>query len=376
MSVSLGANGSSFNYPETGDLSWGSNATNFASAVSAALTKLGLGASLTANAVIDIASTTKGVLIPRMTTAQRDAISSPVAGLFIYNSTTNRINYYYSSAWHEFRVADSLAVNRVVVTDASGNFATTDVIFISGSNVGIGTTTPSARLHIVASSSGDARIIVDQNSATGGGTFVVRRNASTVGIFGVAGSLIGETDDNVGIFAENGSAIKFFTNGSATQKMILTVGGNLGLGNITPAYQLELSTDSAAKPSTNVWTISSDERIKENIELADLDICYNTVKNLPLKKYKWKYYDTNQAPDQNMLGWIAQDVQQHFPKAVNVSKFKISETETIDDCLNLNSDQINKALYGAVQKLQTLVETQQAKINELISRIEILENGA
>lgn len=375
MSVSLGANGSNYNYPETGELSWGANATNFASAVSAALTKLGLGATLTNTAVINIDSTTKGVLIPSMTTTQRDAISTPATGLIIYNTTTNRINYYYSAAWHELRIADSLTASRVVVTDANGNFATTDVIFISGSNVGIGTTSPQSKIHVVGTSSSDSRVIVDQNSATGGGAFLARRNNSTIGVFGVAGAVVGGTDDNTAIFAETGFGIKFFTNGSVTQKMILTTGGNLGLGNITPAYQLELSTDSAAKPSTNVWTISSDERIKENIELADLDICYNTVKNLPLKKYKWKYYDTNQAPDQNMLGWIAQDVQQHFPKAVNVSKFKISETETIDDCLNLNSDQINKALYGAVQKMQTLVETQQAKITELENRINTLEGN-
>ena len=37
MSVSLGANGSNYNYPETGELSWGANATNFASAVSGSI---------------------------------------------------------------------------------------------------------------------------------------------------------------------------------------------------------------------------------------------------------------------------------------------------------------------------------------------------
>lgn len=376
MSVSLGANGSNYNYPETGELSWGANATNFASAVSAALAKLGLGATLTDTAVINISSTTKGVLIPSMTTTQRDAISTPATGLIIYNTTSNRLNFYFSGSWRELVTNGVLTASRVVITDSNGNYTTTNAIFIDGSsNIGIGTLTPASRLHVIGSTSSDARIIVDQNAATGGGYLAVRRNGSTIGVFGVDGAIQGGLSDNLGIFAENGAAIKFYTNGSATQKMILTTGGNLGLGNIAPNYQLELSVDSAAKPSTNVWTISSDQRIKENIELADLDICYNTVKNLPLKKYKWKYYDLNQAPDQNMLGWIAQDVQQYFPKAVNVSKFKISETESIDDCLNLNSDQINKALYGAVQKMQTLIETQQAKILELENRINTLEGN-
>jgi hypothetical protein len=36
------------------------------------------------SAALDITSTTKGLLIPRMTETQRDAISSPAAGLIIY----------------------------------------------------------------------------------------------------------------------------------------------------------------------------------------------------------------------------------------------------------------------------------------------------
>lgn len=107
MSVSLGANGGSYSFPETGELSWGSNATNFVSAVSAALTKLGLGATLTTDAVIDIVSTTKGVIFPRMTTTQRNAISTPVTGMLIFNTSTNRFNFYYSSAWGEVGANDA-----------------------------------------------------------------------------------------------------------------------------------------------------------------------------------------------------------------------------------------------------------------------------
>lgn len=115
MSVSLGANGSNYNYPETGELSWGANATNYASAVSAALAKLGLGGTLTTNAVVDIASTTKAIRIPSMTTTQRNNIATPLTGFLIYNTTTNRFNVYYSSAWHEMTIAESIYDNGVGV---------------------------------------------------------------------------------------------------------------------------------------------------------------------------------------------------------------------------------------------------------------------
>ncbi len=123
MSVSLGANGTSYNYPETGDLSWGSNATNFASAVSAAITKLGLGSSLTASAVIDIVSTTKGIRIPSMTTTQRDAISSPVSGLLVFNTTLNTLDVYYSSAWYPINVNNSPNWGTTLATKAPSETA-------------------------------------------------------------------------------------------------------------------------------------------------------------------------------------------------------------------------------------------------------------
>ena len=50
------------------------------------------------SAALDVASTTKGFLPPRMTTAQRDAISAPAAGLIIYNTTTNKLNVF-TTVW-------------------------------------------------------------------------------------------------------------------------------------------------------------------------------------------------------------------------------------------------------------------------------------
>jgi len=52
-----------------------------------------------AAAQLDIASTTRGFLPPRMTTAERDAISTPPAGLMVYNTTTNKLNFYNGAAW-------------------------------------------------------------------------------------------------------------------------------------------------------------------------------------------------------------------------------------------------------------------------------------
>ena len=49
--------------------------------------------------LLNMASTTKGFLPPKMTTTQRDAISSPPSGLVIFNTTTNKLNVRGASAW-------------------------------------------------------------------------------------------------------------------------------------------------------------------------------------------------------------------------------------------------------------------------------------
>jgi hypothetical protein len=54
-----------------------------------------------AAAKLDITSTTQGLLLPRLNSTQRDAISSPPAGLVIYNTTTGKINVRGASAWEE-----------------------------------------------------------------------------------------------------------------------------------------------------------------------------------------------------------------------------------------------------------------------------------
>ena len=60
----------------------------------------GIGASAPdAAAILELLSTTKGLLLCRMTTTQRDAISSPPAGLLIYNTTTGKLNFRAAAAW-------------------------------------------------------------------------------------------------------------------------------------------------------------------------------------------------------------------------------------------------------------------------------------
>jgi hypothetical protein len=57
------------------------------------------------SAKLEVDSTLHGVLLPRMTTAQRDGIASPAEGLIIYNLTTHKLNIRTASAWEAFTSA-------------------------------------------------------------------------------------------------------------------------------------------------------------------------------------------------------------------------------------------------------------------------------
>jgi hypothetical protein len=55
--------------------------------------------SVNASAILQVDSTTKGFLPPRMTTTERNAIATPATGLQVYNTTTNENNTYNGTAW-------------------------------------------------------------------------------------------------------------------------------------------------------------------------------------------------------------------------------------------------------------------------------------
>ncbi len=54
------------------------------------------------SAILDVKSTTKGFLLPRLTNIQRDDINSPAAGLFIFNTDEHAIQFYDGSLWKYF----------------------------------------------------------------------------------------------------------------------------------------------------------------------------------------------------------------------------------------------------------------------------------
>lgn len=91
------------------------------------------------SSILDVVSTDKGVLIPRMTTAQRNSIVMPASGLLVYDNDSSAFFFYNGSIWRHIGNSKWAQI---------GN----DIYNTNAGNVGIGTTNPQGLLHLHQSS--------------------------------------------------------------------------------------------------------------------------------------------------------------------------------------------------------------------------------
>ncbi len=106
-----------------------------------AFSQVGIGTTTpAATSLLDVTSTTKGFLVPRMTTTQKDAISSPATGLLIYQTDGTAGFYYYTgSAW--ILITTEL-ISKTEGTDFTGGLLvghkTTGTLSAATYNTGVG----------------------------------------------------------------------------------------------------------------------------------------------------------------------------------------------------------------------------------------------
>ncbi|MBK8608795.1 MAG: hypothetical protein IPL84_02275 [Chitinophagaceae bacterium] len=158
------------------------------------------GSTANSSAMLHVKSSNKGVLIPRMTKGEKNAIASPAEGLLIYQGAPDSVGFYYykSGSWQ--LMADASAnqpwmANGNTGTDAATNYIGTtdleDLVFKTNATeamridsigkVGIGTTTPAHKLQV----EGDIRFVGDfiNQEAVGTSSGAVQAVPFTNGVF-------------------------------------------------------------------------------------------------------------------------------------------------------------------------------------------------
>lgn len=83
------------------------------------------------SALVEFSSTTKAVVFPRMTNTQMGAISSPVAGMIVYNTTYSKFYYRNSSSWSALYDSTTLTgtgtLNKVPVFTGTGTLGSSNI---------------------------------------------------------------------------------------------------------------------------------------------------------------------------------------------------------------------------------------------------------
>ena len=182
---------------------------SFASALLALLVTLtataqvGVGTnSPNASAQLDVSSTTKGLLPPRMTTAQRNNISNPANGLIIFNTTSNSLNVFLLGNWYQLSA-----------TLPSGSIG----------SLSVGSASNTGTLYTGLAASGVSSVIsyTGGNGETHGGQAV-----SSTGVTGLTATL------SSGIFAVGAGTLTYTITGTpsggGTASFALNIGGQTG----------------------------------------------------------------------------------------------------------------------------------------------------
>jgi len=344
--------------------------------------KVGIGTTTpSSSSLLEIKSTTKGLLIPRMTVAQRNAIASPANGLLIYQTdhypgiySYDGTNWGSASYWKQ---------------SSSG------LLFYSDGNVGIGLGNPHAKLQVTGGSyiglaSGGYEILGDTNSYNlvfdnyrmqtryngtytslyinpyGGTTYIGGGSNSSYGlvVYGASRGMAAyaNSSGSTGVDGE-GPSDGFGVSGSGYYGMYgYSSSGGYGVyghGASTAAYGVEgysvysigvygatgTSSSYAGFFVGDVYTTgsysSSDQKLKQNIR--DLSTAMNIINQLHPKIYQFRNdgdYKLMNLPGGEHYGLIAQDVEKVLPNLVKDSKFDImkpTQSKVFADPKNANA---------------------------------------
>ncbi len=220
------------------------------------------------SAELDIHSTTRGLLIPKLTTVQRNAIVSPATGLQIYNTNSLCVEQYNGTTWD---CVGTEAAKKTEPWFGSDNnqaaTSNTENMYVMG-NVGIGINPPVGVLHIKTIDAGentpnDAASLIIGNVTGQHTEFDNNEISAMVGnqnkgeFFLAAGTIWFSTWDTTDLISK--------------KRMQIIENGNVGIGTNAPNSSLDLfhrvQLDRGLGASTNgadFWTSNNGVYVSED----------------------------------------------------------------------------------------------------------------
>lgn len=190
------------------------------------------------SSMLDITSTNKGILIPRMTSIQRLSIVAPATGLMVYETTTNQFFYFDGAIWRPMasnntawgllgNTGTTAGINFIGTTDAKDFVMKTNntekMRILSTGNVGIGSLLPNAKLSVARVGGIDDVLTLSDDSSS----IVIGTDFDLHGFMRLR-----PTSGNGFAITNNGDAVGLFVKADAT--------ANVGIGTSSPASKLHI----------------------------------------------------------------------------------------------------------------------------------------
>jgi hypothetical protein len=186
-----------------------------------------------ASAILDIISSDRGVLVPRI--ARPDtSIIDPAPGLLVYNTTDSCFQYFTGSNWEIVGAGGKADEPWYGIDDHSGATENSEDIYSMG-KVGIGTSNISSPLSI-RGNGGVYDVGITQNSLGGTATMEFTTE-DAIGNQATRLLIRGHNDD---------SDIEFYRGASGLEEQIMHLeasNGNVGIGEINPAARLHITPE-------------------------------------------------------------------------------------------------------------------------------------
>ena len=259
------------------------------------------------------------------------------------------------------------------------------IAIIAQPDIGIGTMSPLVNLHIV---NGDSPTIRLEQDESNGGTaqtwdlagnetnFFIRDVTSVVNIpfRSKPGSnnnaIVVETNGDVGFGTFNPAAALHIENAGASTDdtdFFVTDQGRVGIGISNPTVKLHVMGSGIF---TGELEAASDERLKKNI--AQLMSASSVLNLLNVVSYdmKTEEYKELNLPTDKQYGLLAQDVEQYLPALVSDN---MKNPKGTDQLKTINYIQLIPFLIRANQEQEEVIKNQKTLIDDLIRRIERLE---
>ncbi|MSP11809.1 MAG: tail fiber domain-containing protein [Chloroflexi bacterium] len=212
----------------------------------------------------------------------------------------------------------------------------------------------------------EAEIRLQNNSNTNGAFAGIQNND--------ASGDVTASIDFINVDQVYAGAIRFITRSGESvygERLRIDQNGNVGIGLTNPVYQLQLSTDSAAKPTSNAWTVVSDRRLKNDIRPFTDGL--STLERIDPVRYTLNGKGGMPQGTQG-IGVIAQDVKNAIPYTISTFKAKLEPGDKeATELYSFDSSALTFVTINAVKELKAQNDAQQSRITALEQQNQTLQ---